>query len=81
MKGVSADRFPVLRRPSARFWRQRTGRTSARGTVALDDALTALAEMDPRKGQVVELRLFGGSTSSRKLLDSIALEMVVALPM
>jgi RNA polymerase sigma factor (TIGR02999 family) len=28
--------------------------------VALDDALTGLAEMDPRKGQVVELRFFGG---------------------
>jgi RNA polymerase sigma factor (TIGR02999 family) len=28
--------------------------------VALDDALTALASLDPRKGQVVELRFFGG---------------------
>jgi RNA polymerase sigma factor (TIGR02999 family) len=28
--------------------------------VALDDALNALAEIDPRKGQVVELRFFGG---------------------
>lgn len=28
--------------------------------VALDEALTALAAMDPRKGQVVELRHFGG---------------------
>lgn len=28
--------------------------------VALDDALQALAEMDPRKGRVVELRFFGG---------------------
>jgi RNA polymerase sigma-70 factor (ECF subfamily) len=28
--------------------------------VALDDALNGLAEMDPRKGQVVELRFFGG---------------------
>ena len=28
--------------------------------VALDDALTALAEVDPRKSQVVELRFFGG---------------------
>ena len=33
-----------------------------RGTdlVALDDALTALAEIDPRKSQIVELRFFGG---------------------
>lgn len=28
--------------------------------VALDEALTSLAEMDPRKGQVVEMRFFGG---------------------
>ena len=28
--------------------------------VALDDALNALAAIDPRKGQVVELRFFGG---------------------
>ena len=28
--------------------------------VALDDALTGLAAMDPRKSQVVELRFFGG---------------------
>jgi RNA polymerase sigma factor (TIGR02999 family) len=28
--------------------------------VALDDALTALARMDPRKVQVVEMRFFGG---------------------
>jgi RNA polymerase sigma factor (TIGR02999 family) len=28
--------------------------------VAIDDALSALAEMDPRKAKVVELRFFGG---------------------
>ncbi len=28
--------------------------------VALDEALTALTEMDRRKGQVVEMRFFGG---------------------
>jgi RNA polymerase sigma factor (TIGR02999 family) len=28
--------------------------------IALDEALTRLAEMDPRKSQVVELRFFGG---------------------
>jgi RNA polymerase sigma-70 factor, ECF subfamily len=28
--------------------------------VVLDEALTALAKLDPRKGQVVELRYFGG---------------------
>jgi RNA polymerase sigma factor (TIGR02999 family) len=30
--------------------------------VALDDALKALAELDPRKAKVVELRFFGGLT-------------------
>lgn len=30
--------------------------------LALDEALKRLAEMDPRKGQVVELRFFGGMT-------------------
>jgi RNA polymerase sigma-70 factor, ECF subfamily len=29
-------------------------------TIALDDALTALAKFDPRKAQVIELRYFGG---------------------
>jgi RNA polymerase sigma factor (sigma-70 family) len=29
---------------------------------ALDDALTNLAEMDPRKAQIVELKYFGGMT-------------------
>ena len=28
--------------------------------IALDDALNALAAIDPRKSQVVELRFFGG---------------------
>ena len=32
----------------------------ARELVALDDALTALAEVDPRKSRIVELRFFGG---------------------
>jgi RNA polymerase sigma factor (TIGR02999 family) len=30
--------------------------------IALDDALTALAALDPRKSQVVEMRFFGGLT-------------------
>jgi RNA polymerase sigma factor (TIGR02999 family) len=30
--------------------------------VLLDEALTALAELDPRKSQVVEMRFFGGLT-------------------
>lgn len=32
--------------------------------VALDDALTALADVDPRKSRVVELRYFGGLTAA-----------------
>lgn len=35
-----------------------TGRD--RELVAIDDALNALAEMDPRKARVIELRFFGG---------------------
>jgi RNA polymerase sigma-70 factor, ECF subfamily len=38
-------------------------RERARDLVALDDALTALSAIDPRKGQVVELRFFGGLTA------------------
>lgn len=37
-------------------------RQRARNLVALDDALTALAALDLRKSQVVELRFFGGLT-------------------
>ena len=28
--------------------------------VALDDAMTALARLDPRKGQIIDMRFFGG---------------------
>jgi RNA polymerase sigma factor (TIGR02999 family) len=38
-------------------------RERSRDLVALDDALTALSAIDPRKGQVVELRFFGGLTA------------------
>lgn len=34
----------------------------ADGLVALDEALTSLATVDPRKSQIVELRFFGGLT-------------------
>lgn len=36
------------------------GTERGKDLVALDDALQALAALDPRKGQVVELRYFGG---------------------
>lgn len=32
----------------------------AQEVIAVDDALTALAQLDPRKAQVIELRFFGG---------------------
>jgi RNA polymerase sigma factor (TIGR02999 family) len=35
----------------------------AREIVALDDALATLAQIDPRKAQIVELRYFGGLTA------------------
>ena len=37
--------------------------TTAPDLVALDDALNALAAIDPRKSQVIELRFFGGLTA------------------
>jgi len=36
------------------------GSDRARELIALDDALNALAEVDPRKVRVIELRFFGG---------------------
>jgi len=38
------------------------GTERGKDLVALDDALQALSALDPRKGQVVELRYFGGLT-------------------
>jgi RNA polymerase sigma factor (sigma-70 family) len=37
-------------------------RTRGRELVKLDDALSALAKLHPRKAQVVEMRFFGGLT-------------------
>ena len=31
--------------------------------IALDEALNSLAEMDPRKSQIVEMKFFGGLTT------------------
>jgi RNA polymerase sigma factor (TIGR02999 family) len=39
------------------------GSSRARELAALDDALNTLAEFDPRKAKVVELRFFGGLTT------------------
>jgi RNA polymerase sigma factor (TIGR02999 family) len=41
--------------------------------IALDDALRALADFDPRKGQVVELKFFGGLS-----VDEIALQLRIS---
>lgn len=38
------------------------GATRARELIALDDALDALAKVDPRKARVIELRFFAGLT-------------------
>ena len=38
------------------------GKQQDEDLAALDEALQALTELDPRKGQVVELRFFGGLT-------------------
>ena len=36
------------------------GSGRARELIALDDALSELAEIDPRKARVIELRFYGG---------------------
>jgi RNA polymerase sigma factor (TIGR02999 family) len=43
--------------------------------VALDEALTNLAEIDPRKAQIVELKYFGGMT-----IDETAEALAVSAP-
>lgn len=40
------------------------GQPQSADVVALNDALTALAEFDPRKSQIVELKFFGGLETS-----------------
>src|SRR5690348_12511984 len=47
------------------------GTEQARDVIALNDALNALARMDPRKARVVELRFFGGLSveESAKVLE------------
>lgn len=48
-----------------------TGSKRAREIIALDDALTALSKLDPRRGQIIELRVFCGMTveETASLLD------------
>jgi RNA polymerase sigma factor (TIGR02999 family) len=48
MPQVNLDEIPNL------------GSHRSRELIALDDALNTLAEMDPRKARVIELRFFGG---------------------
>ena len=36
---------------------------ATRSVIDLDDALKNLAEMDPRKAQIVEMKFFGGLTN------------------
>lgn len=46
--------------------------------IALDDALERLAELDPRKARVVELRYFGG-LSAEETADVLAVSAVTVL--
>jgi RNA polymerase sigma factor (TIGR02999 family) len=50
------------RRARFRWTKRRRCRWQAADIVALDLALNGLAEFDPRKSQIVELRYFGGLT-------------------
>ena len=52
---ISLDDVPVV------------SRDRARDILALDDALQRLADIDPRKSQIVELRFFGGLSLRRRL--------------
>jgi RNA polymerase sigma factor (TIGR02999 family) len=52
-RGGAAPMVPLDEAPLA-------GPERAASIVALDDALTALTDVDPRKSRVVELRYFGG---------------------
>jgi len=46
--------------------------------VAVDDALTALAALDPRKSQVVEMRFFGG-LSAKEIAEVLKVSEETAL--
>ena len=52
-RGANAERVNLDELPDL-------GKGRARELIALDDALNALAEIDPRKARVIELRFFGG---------------------
>ncbi len=47
--------------------------------VALDDALTALAAVDPRKAKVIELRYFGG-LSVKETADILSVSPSTVIP-
>jgi RNA polymerase sigma factor (TIGR02999 family) len=49
-----------------------------RDLVALDDAVHALSAIDPRKGQVVELRFFGGM-STEEIADTLGVSTKTVL--
>jgi RNA polymerase sigma factor (TIGR02999 family) len=52
-RGGAAAHVPLEELPEMGSWR-------ARELIALDDALCGMAEIDPRKAKVIELRFFGG---------------------
>lgn len=53
-RGKDVPHVPLEQAPES------SGAGRARDVAALDDALQALAEIDPRKAKIVELRFFGG---------------------
>ena len=64
--GVSVDRVPDL------------AAAKDRQLIAIDDALSALAQVDPRKGRIVELRYFGGlSVEETAMILKVSKETVV----
>ena len=55
-RGGAAERVPLEEVPDI----PDVGSWRARELMILDDALTRMAEMDPRKAKVIELKFFGG---------------------
>lgn len=53
-------------------------KTQAADLIALDEALTNLAAMDPRKGKVVEMRYFGGM-SVEETAEALAVSPVTVM--
>lgn len=57
--GVAAKRGGPMPKVNLDQWPE-AGSVKARELIALDDALTTLADIDPRKARAIERRFFGG---------------------